>query len=189
MAARAGISRDDVIATAIAMLDEGQAPDAVTLGALARRLGIRPQSLYAHVDGSAGLERAVAAAGLYELAEVVIGASIGVDGIDAVAAIVQAHLSFAQNRPTLYEAALHPAENDPELQAAIDAVGRPLEIVLASCGLDETARIHWTRLFVSSVYGFVVLHRTARLTLPVAVDDTAKQLVAMLTSQLQLSLR
>ena len=184
MAARAGLRRDDVVDEAIAMIDEGTASADVTLGALARRLGIRPQSLYAHVDGSGGLSCAIAAAGLQALAGDVTAAGIGANGVEAVTRIVRAHLAFARARPGLYEAAIHPPGDDPDLLAAIDSVGAPLERVLTTTGMTAEERVHWTRLFLASVYGYVVLRHTGRFSLPFDPDETESQLVEMLIARL-----
>ena len=101
MAARVGLARGDVVSAAVALLDEGGTPDDVTLGAVARRLGIRTQSIYAHVDGADGLRRAMALAGLGELREGVTDAAVGVSGRLAVESIVHAHLAVAIGRPGL----------------------------------------------------------------------------------------
>lgn len=184
MAARAGLTREDVVGAAVSMLDAGTPLAEISLGALARRLGIKPQSLYAHVDGTDGLARAVAAAGLAALADKVTAAGIGSTGPDAIIEIVRAHLRFAAARPGLYEAALHPPSGDPELERAIAAVGAPLEQVLAGMGVPPTDRVHWTRLFLSLVYGYVVLHAAGRFTLPVDTAETESRLVEMLTAPL-----
>ena len=51
MAAHAGITRDAIAAAALAILDEGADEGALTMRALAERLGVRAPSLYAHVAG------------------------------------------------------------------------------------------------------------------------------------------
>lgn len=185
MAARAGLTRDDVVREAIAMIDCGSSLAELSLGGLARRLGIRPQSLYAHVDGTEGLGRAVAVVGLRELGEKVTAASIGTSGAAAVAAIVDVHLQFARTRPGLYEAAIRPPGGDPELERAIEAVGAPLDQVLSGMGMSAADRVHWTRLFLSVVYGYVVLESAGRFALPVDTSDTEARLVDMLIGQLQ----
>jgi len=167
------------------MIDEGIPLAQVSLGALARRLGIRPQSLYAHVDGADGLGRAVAVAGLDQLSLEVTAASIGTSGLDAVAAIVEVHLRFAGRRPGLYEAAIHPPAGDPELLLAIERAGAPLERVLSGMGLPPDDRVHWTRLFLAGVYGYVVLHGSGRFALPVDTKETEARLIKMLTDQLK----
>lgn len=189
MAARAGVTRHDVVAEAVAMLDAGTHPRDVRLGAVARKLGIRTQSLYAHVDGADGLRRALAVAGLEALEAVVAPAAIGCSGHEGVEAIVRAHLGFAMGRPGLYLAAIHPPGTDEGLLDAIDAVAAPLEIVLTTLGLDEAEQVHWTRLFLASVSGFVQLRRDGQLTLPVDADDTAERLINMLVDQLPVAVR
>jgi len=184
MAARAGIRRSDVVDQAVAMVDAGTRPADLSLGELSRRLGIRPQSLYAHVDGTEGLRRALAVAGLQALSVSVTNASIGTSGDEAIEAIVRAHLQFARERPGMYEAAIHPPGDDPELNEAVDRVGAPLERVLAAVGMDRNDRVHWTRLFLSSVYGYTALQQTGRFALPEATDETENRLVEMLTRQL-----
>lgn len=166
------------------MIDDGRRVGDLSLGELARRLGIRPQSLYAHVDGAEGLGRAIAASALHALARDVTAASIGASGHDAAAAIVRAHLAFARDRPGLYEAALHPPGDDVELQAAVDAAGAPLTRVLDTLGLSGEAQVHWTRVLLASVYGFAVLHHTGRFSLPVDTLTSQEHLVAMLLGQL-----
>ena len=183
MAARLGIHREDVIETAVALLDELGDPAAVSLGLLAQRVGVRPQSLYAHVDGAAGLRKELACRGLDALAEAVTGVAIGLGPDEALAAIVRAHFDFALARPGLYAAAIHPPGADPELQSAVERVGRPLETVLRLHGVDETGRVHWTRTILATVYGFMLLWRDGQLTRPVEAGLTVDHMVAMLTTQ------
>lgn len=54
-----GLSRDDIIATALALLDE-RAGAGLTMRALASKLNVTPMSLYNHVEDRAALLRALA---------------------------------------------------------------------------------------------------------------------------------
>jgi AcrR family transcriptional regulator len=55
------LTKQDVIAAAIVCLDrEGEA--ALGVNPVARELGIKPPAIYKHLDGKAGLRRAVALA-------------------------------------------------------------------------------------------------------------------------------
>jgi AcrR family transcriptional regulator len=56
VAARIGLTKSDVLVAAAGIVDE-EGTDALTLSRLAERLGVRSQSLYAHVEGLAGLKR------------------------------------------------------------------------------------------------------------------------------------
>ncbi len=53
-----GVTRDAILAAALALLDEGGGKG-LTMRALAARLGVTAMSLYHHVDGRAGLLRAL----------------------------------------------------------------------------------------------------------------------------------
>ncbi|MEM7141843.1 MAG: WHG domain-containing protein [Actinomycetota bacterium] len=183
MAARVGIQRDDVLAVAVELLDE-VGEDALSLGAVARRLGIRTQSLYAHVDGADGLRRVLAVHGLERLRDETTAAALGVDGVEAVAGVIRAHLAVASASPALYDVAIHPPGTDPELVAAVAAAGTPLQAVLAGCGLDGDDVTHWTRLMLSSVAGYARLRARGRFALPVDDDETEDRLVSMLVAAL-----
>lgn len=181
MAARVGITRDDVIDAGLAVLAE-HGPDGLSLGAVARRLGIRTQSLYAHVDGVDGLRRALAIHGLDDLAGVVSAAAIGVDGVEALRAVVAAHVLAATRNPDLYDLSIHPPGDDPELTEAVRRAGEPLGLVLERLGLGPADQIHWTRLLLSSVAGYGRLRSSGRFALTADEGETERRLVDMLVA-------
>jgi hypothetical protein len=148
---------------------------------------VRGQSLYAHVDGADGLRRALALRGLDALADRLTEAAIGRAGPDAVGAIVRAYLDFAAEHPGLYDATLRPPGDDPEIGVAMAAVTRPLDLVLASFGLDQTDAIHWYRIIFSTVHGFSALRRDGNLTLDADPDETAERIEAMFARELDLA--
>jgi AcrR family transcriptional regulator len=186
MAAPVGLDRSAVVDAAVAVLEEQGRLGDVGLRPVAERLGVRVQSLYAHVDGADGLRRALALRGLAALADRLTEAAIGRSGGDAVAAIVHAYCDFAAEHPGLYDATLLPPGDDPELGVAMAAVTRPLDLVLASAGLDATATTHWYRIVFSTVHGFSVLRRDGQLTLDADPDDTVELMIAMFTRELGL---
>lgn len=53
-----GVARDDILTTALTLLDEGGG-QGLTMRALAARLGVTPMSLYHHVGDQSGLLRAL----------------------------------------------------------------------------------------------------------------------------------
>lgn len=53
-----GVTRDDILSTALTLLDEGGG-QGLTMRALAARLGVTPMSLYHHVGDQVGLLRAL----------------------------------------------------------------------------------------------------------------------------------
>lgn len=189
MAAPVGLTREQVVDAAAAVLDEVGRLEAVALREVAGRLGVRTQSLYAHVDGADGLRRALAVRGLDALAERLSDAAIGRAGGDAIEAIVRTYLAFAEEHPGLYEASLRPPGQDAELAEAMARVTRPLNLVFESYGLDADAAVHWYRIVFASVHGFAVLRRDGLLTLPGDVDETLAHLIAALVHQIELEVR
>ena len=79
MATQVGLDHDAVIGAAAALVDE-QGVGALTLAALAARLGIRSQSLYAHVDGLDGLLRDLALSSVRRLGDELRSSVIGRSG-------------------------------------------------------------------------------------------------------------
>ena len=183
MAARVGIRREDVLAAALDILAQ-LGEDALSLSEVARRLGIRTQSLYAHVDGVEGLRRALAIHGLERIRDAATDAALGVEGPDAVAAVVRAHLAVATEAPSLYDIAIHPPGTASDFISAVRSAGEPLQKVLRSSGLVGEDATHWTRLMLSTVAGYSRLCSGGRFALSANVTRTEDRLVAMLVSTL-----
>ena len=92
-----GLDREQVVDAAVDVLvEQGRFPG---LADVAGRLGIRTQSLYAHVDGVDGLRRQLALRGLAALTHRLTDAAMGRAGADAVEAIVLAWVTFAAEQP------------------------------------------------------------------------------------------
>ena len=82
---RAGLDVEAVVSAAAELADT-DGLQAVTLAALAKRLAVRPPSLYAHVDGLEDLRRRIGARGARELAAALGTAAAGRAGRDALEA-------------------------------------------------------------------------------------------------------
>ena len=173
-----------MLEAALAVLDEMGRVDAVRPAVVAERLGIRSQSLYAHVDGSAGLRRLLALKALDDLATVVTEAAVGRSGRDAVDSILRAQLAFALAAPGRSEASIHPPGDDPLLADAVERAGRPLQTVLGSPGMEADQRVHWTRLQLALTIGFAALVRDGQLTLAPDPSTTVDHVVGALLDQL-----
>lgn len=184
MAAPVGIDRSDVIDAAVLELEErGRVAD-VGLRPVAERLGIRVQSLYAHVDGADDLRRALALRGLGAMADSLTDAAIGRAGADALAAIVRAYWTFAIEHPGPFDATLTPPGDDEELLAAMAAVTRPLLRVFESAGITGDEAVHWYRIVFASIYGFATMRRDGRVTLGADPEATIDRMIAMFVTQL-----
>ena len=179
MAAPVGLDRDQVVDAAEALLVErGRVAD-VSLGDVAKRLHVRTQSLYAHVDGLDGLRRALAIRAQQALAAHLEAAPASVE------AIVRAYFGFAAEHPGLYDASMRPPGDDAEMVAVTAAVTAPLNRVLASYGLPAEARVHWYRIVFAGVHGLSVLHRDRLLTLPGDPEESLARMIRAFVHELE----
>jgi AcrR family transcriptional regulator len=174
---RAGLDVDSVVGAAAAIAD-AEGLERLTLSRLADRLGIRPPSLYAHVDGLADLRRRLADRGAGELAAVLRSAVAGRAGRDALVALADAYRAYALTHPGSY-AALQLA---PEV-AGSDAARELVEVVIAvlrGYGLDGDDAVHGVRVIRAALHGFVMLESGSGFGMRLDLDESYARLVAAL---------
>lgn len=96
--------RDEIVAAAVALLEESGDEAAVTLRSVARRVGVAAPSIYRHFDGQPQIMLAVVEQAFAELAAVLgeAASSAGESPRDRVVAVSAAYLGFAQERPGTY---------------------------------------------------------------------------------------
>ena len=185
MARKVGIVPGQVVEAAAALVDR-DGVGALTLTAVARAVGLRTPSLYAHVDGLPGLRRELQAYGAHALAAAIRDASAGSEGAAAMRAFARTYRAFADEHPGLYELIQHAvsADDDPALAAALRA---PVDVVvraLASLGVEGDDAVHTVRIWLAALHGFVDLERRGGFAIPLGVDDTYERLVESLLAPL-----
>ncbi|MGZ4598174.1 MAG: TetR/AcrR family transcriptional regulator [Actinomycetes bacterium] len=110
--------RDEIVTAAAALLEETGSEDAVTLRAIARRVGIAAPSIYAHFADRDAILEAVVREAFTELAAAVQEA--GTEEPDApgrLRAVCSAYLAFADERPNRYRVLFgrHRREGTPRM--------------------------------------------------------------------------
>jgi AcrR family transcriptional regulator len=183
MAAGVGLDRQRVIDEAAALADE-DGYDTVTLAALAARLGVRSQSLYAHVDGLDGLRRDLAVLGQQSLADRLGRAVMGRAGEDALRALCDAYARFAAERPGLYLCSQRAPGDDPALELTSDAATEPWRAVLGSFGLSKTEIVHFHRALWAALHGFVTLRGRGLMTRAASPDRSFALMVDVFVTAL-----
>lgn len=183
MAAGVGLDRSRVIEEAAGLADESGA-DAVTLAALAARLGVRSQSLYAHVDGLDGLRRDLAVLGQAALADRLGRAVMGRSGEDALRALCTAYAGFAGEHPGLYACSQRAPGDDPDLVRTSDAATEPWRAVLRSFGLTAAEITHFHRALWAALHGFVTLREQGLMTRAVSPDRSFALMVDVFAAAL-----
>lgn len=156
----------------------------VTLAAVARRLGIRSPSLFAHVTGLAGVHRLLALRAGAELRRRLQGAATGRHGVAALRAIAYAHRHFAREHPGLYDAVQRASAtpgDDDELYRSLAGAVAPIIHALAEAGVAPAERVHLTRVIRSALHGFAALEKVGGFGAPEVVDESFDRLVDLLT--------
>jgi len=172
MARKVGIDRTAVTEAAVRVVDE-HGFEALSLSAVATDLGIRPPSLYAHVDGLAGVRRLVAQEGATRLSHALVQSAGTATGRDALFAFMAAYRSFAHRHPGLYEASQRdvPApDDDPELASVL---GEPVRLAadeLGAMGVPADRHIDTIRAVRAALHGWVELEQADGFGLPDDVD-------------------
>jgi AcrR family transcriptional regulator len=169
---RAGLTPDAVLDAAAAIADADGLP-AVTLARLAADLGVRPPSLYKHVDGLDAIHHGLALRGLREAAARCQRATVGKARDQALFAFAHAYWQFARQHPGLYAASVRaakPGEND--LAAAGDVLIGIVLAVLAGYGVKDDDALHATRGLRAIIHGFVSLDAMAAFRLKLDLAES-----------------
>ncbi|GAA3713258.1 TetR-like C-terminal domain-containing protein [Nonomuraea antimicrobica] len=154
--ARAGVTPERLTLAAAELADEIGFQN-VTASALARRFGVKPAALYAHVKDLQDLRVRVAALALSELADRAAAALVGRAGKDALVAFANAYRDYAKEHPGRYAAAQ--IEPDPETPAA-SAARRHADMtraILRGYDLAEPDQTDAVRMLGSMFHGYVSL--------------------------------
>ena len=155
---RAGLSSKDVAVAAAGLADE-IGFQAVTMGVVAERLGVRAPSLYKHVGGLEDLRHRVATLAMTEFGEVIGDAVQGKAGFDALAAALTAVRRYVTAHPGRYAATTGAEFTGPDdpLLAASTRVVNSIAAVLRGYGIGEDEMDHAIRTVRCTIHGFAML--------------------------------
>jgi AcrR family transcriptional regulator len=184
MATQVGLDHDAVVEAAGELVDEAGV-GAVTLARLAASLGIRSQSLYAHVDGLDGLLRDLALDSVRQLGDALRSSVIGRSGRAALEAIADAYWDYAQAHPGRYAATIRDPGDDDELDAANLRAAEALTRVLESFGLSGADEVHAHRAVWASIHGFLTLEHAGVLRRPASIRESYRRMIATFADALE----
>ncbi|MFB7253658.1 TetR/AcrR family transcriptional regulator [Streptomyces nojiriensis] len=157
--ARAGLTAERVTAAGAELADE-VGLDRVTMSQVARRLGVKDASLYAHVRNLEDLRGRIALLAADEKTLRIAQATAGRAGKDALVAFADAWREYAHEHPGRYTATQTPIRIDPELAARAPGPRRAVELaygMLRGYALTEPDLTDAVRLLRSTFHGFVAL--------------------------------
>ncbi|NNU27108.1 TetR/AcrR family transcriptional regulator [Isoptericola sediminis] len=163
--ARASTARRAAIVRAARELLDGGGVDAVTMRAVADRLGIRAPSLYNHLPDKQALENALVSDGFAELAAALRQALEGSTD-DEIGGIGGAYRAFARRSPHLYRLMTERELDRDELVPGVEAAAaQPLVDVLHG---DEAR----ARAVFAFMHGMATLELNRRFPAEADLDAT-----------------
>lgn len=169
--APARTSRAKIVAAARTLLEE-EGLEAVTMAKVAARVGVRPPSLYKHVQDRGALLEAVAADAAGELGRVLGEAADAESDPEArVAALANAYRAFAHRAPraaSVLFTDLGPGTGAP-LEVAAEAARPVVEAAAALVGPGDA--LSAARVLTSFAYGFTSMEGAGAFRLGGDVDD------------------
>lgn len=159
------ISREDVISAALDCIRE-EGVSALGVNRVARELGIKPPSLYNHVDGNDDLKRSVTLEGWCRLLDRMTRAVNGrTDVADALWALARAYRAFVQQSPSLYAVMtdMGRAEAAEEPESVHEQLLGLFTNALAPLSLPPSEEVRAVDALRATLHGFACLEVTDKV--------------------------
>jgi len=177
MGTKAGLTLESVVATAAAIADR-DGLEALTLAQLAATLGVKPPSLFNHVNGLPALRRELRLLALRELGDALALAAIGKSRGDGVQALAAAYRGFVRKHPGIYAETLSAIDDDDrEIAAVSDRIIGICMSVMNGYSLSRREAVHAIRALRSIGHGFASLEAVRGFGMPINIDESYEWLV------------
>ena len=183
-----GLNEAEITRVAAELIAE-KGYDRFSLRELAARLGVRPASLYHHVDGIGGINVALALEAAQQMNARLREAGEGLEREPAFLAGVAAYRAFAAENPELYKALFHiPVEQDELVRrAAIHSI-RPLRETVCLFLSEPEHLTNFMRGLRATLHGFVSLSEVGFLLRGGVPRDESYSVIAQTLLKLLLEL-
>ncbi len=190
MTKRPGIDKNSIINTAAEMVN-AEGAERLSLNRLATKLGIKPPSLYNHINGLPHLIIELSILNTQKMAGYMTDAALGKSGSDAIYAIAYAYRKYIKDNPGLYLITLRSSNNqqtkNAELENAEKRVISVVKAVMAPFKLTDENALHAIRGFRSMVHGFTTIEIAGGFGLSLDCDESFNRLIEMLIKQLTIN--
>lgn len=154
--ARAGINAERLTQTAAELADE-IGFDQVTGSAVARKLGIKDPSLYAHIANARELKVRVALLALEEMANKAAAALAGRAGKEALVAFADTYREYAKRHPGRYAASHLELDAETAANSAGPRHAEMMRALLRGYDLPEPDQTDAVRFLGGAFHGYVIL--------------------------------
>ena len=153
-------------------LVETTGPDALTLGALAGKAGIKPPSLYKHFADRAAVLKSVEIEVLHALEAYLRAMTQGETPKARLMNMARAYRAWGKAKPNRYRAIYSgDAFNDAEILAACQFSAQPLFEELRAAGVAEARMLPLSRTLVAFMHGFTLMEIGNAFNLGGSVDE------------------
>lgn len=152
---RKGLNKEIIIDAAVELIED-QGNRAFSLNELARKLEIKPASMYNHIENMESLTGEVGyrIAGMIKQAELEAIADKHGDG--ALFALCDAYRAFAQKHIDLYKVIMGmQKDKNACTEAACGEMIEPILQVLSDYSITESDKMHWQRILRAMMHGFI----------------------------------
>jgi len=177
---RAGLDATKVVAAGAALADEVGFSH-LTMGLLAKRLGVQTPSLYRHIASQDELNRSIAVLAANEAADAVGVAIQGYAGRDALSAGMHALRDYVLAHQGRYAAtnSTEPVGPDDPLVAARDCMQAAFAAILRGYRIKPENLVHAMRAVRSLFHGFASLQAENSFQLHTDVEESFEWLIAL----------
>lgn len=156
-ARRSSLTRERVLAEALRLVDE-QGLEALTLRALAARLGVEAMSLYNHVDGKEGLRDGIRELLWQELRDAL---ERGTDWRESLRAIARHLRRLSQDHPQAFPLIIGGSSlAEPMLRTAADGLA-----MLGDAGFDDECSARTLNSVIHYALGYAMMELAFRTTI------------------------
>lgn len=150
-----GLTKEMIVAEAVSCIESTGQPT-VSLHELARRLGVKPPSLYNHIKNTKELQHEVFRYAIDRFVENQEAATQGKEKDEAVRAFAHAYYAFATENRGLYRLIMSiPSEKDDRAKELALPLLKTVANIFTHYGLKEEAIAHWQRVFRAILHGFI----------------------------------
>lgn len=172
-----GLDLETILSEAGEIADESGIYE-VTLANLAKRLLIRPPSLYNHVNGLADLRKKLAIYAIDQLYSELLYSAAGLSRDEAIMSLSKTYVHFARKHPGLYEASLFaPDMEDADVQQAGAKIVDLTVRILEGYDLKGENALHAVRGFRSILHGFSSLEQKGGFKLSLDFDESLEMII------------
>lgn len=153
---RQGLGKESILQAAMALIEEKGIAQ-FSMGELAKRLNVKPASLYNHVDSLHDLLEQIGLTAISRLTEAENQAIQGKQKDEALFSLAEAYRFFAREHAQLYRLILGLSKLDSQiLEKGAGDIVQPILYVLSTYGLREHQQYHWQRVLRGVMVGFAV---------------------------------